>query len=131
MSRHNYSQYSNKNHNNAEDATTSTTEETTIPYQDVAPEVDEVVTVTGIDREDVVETVETVTLPAAVTGVVANCARLNVRAAAIPNATVLCVIDAGSEVQIDTSRSDNDWVYVTTANGVEGYCMRQFVEASL
>lgn len=63
-----------------------------------------------------------------VQGVVSNCAKLNVRREAQKRAdNVLCVISAGDELSIDERRSTNAWFYVTTADGVSGYCMKEFV----
>ena len=109
MSNHNYSQYSERK---------KTEPETPI----VEPEV----------KLDVVEeTVETVTLPETVTGTVANCSKLNVRAKADATADVVCVIDVGSEVEINVAKSNADWLSVCTVTGIEGYCMRKFVDARL
>lgn len=60
-------------------------------------------------------------------GVVANCPRLRVRAAASINAEVLCEIESGSEVTIDKSKSTKDFYAVCTSAGVEGFCMKKFI----
>jgi hypothetical protein len=77
------------------------------------------------------ETVETKPLPATVKGVVYGCSKLNVRAEASLFADIVCVMDVKSEVMIDVNKSDNEWFYVCTASGIEGYCLRKFVEAHL
>lgn len=77
------------------------------------------------------ETVETKALPAMVEGHVAGCAKLNVRADASLFADVVCVLDVMSEIMIDVNKSTKDWLYVCTATGIEGYCMRKFVDARL
>lgn len=69
--------------------------------------------------------------PTTVTGVVANCTKLNVRAKAAADAAVVCVINAGAEVTINIKKSKEEWFKVKTAAGVEGYCMRKFVNANL
>lgn len=69
--------------------------------------------------------------PTTVTGVVANCTKLNVRAKATADAAVVCVINAGTEVTINIKKSKEEWFKVKTAAGVEGYCMRKFVNANL
>lgn len=108
MSKRNYSKYANKK-----------------PV--IKEETDEVVSTDDF----VEETVETVALPEMVEGMVVNCARLNVRAEPIANAGVVCVLNSQSEINIDVAKSTVDWFYVYTATGVEGYCMRKFVEAHL
>lgn len=63
-----------------------------------------------------------------VQGVVSNCVKLNVRREAQKRTdNVLCVISAGDVLSIDEKRSTNAWFYVTTVDGVSGYCMKEFV----
>jgi hypothetical protein len=83
------------------------------------------------EPELVDETIETNPLPTTVKGVVYGCSKLNVRAAASLFAEIVCVMDVKSEVMIDVNKSDNEWFYVCTASGIEGYCLRKFVEAHL
>lgn len=77
------------------------------------------------------ETIETVKLPETVIGMVAGCAKLNVRAEANLFSDIVCVLDNMSEIAINVEKSDKDWFYICTASGIEGYCMRKFVEARL
>lgn len=61
-------------------------------------------------------------------GVVSNCGKLNVRREAQKRAdNVLCVVSVGDVLLIDEKQSTNAWFYVTTAAGVSGYCMKEFV----
>lgn len=63
-----------------------------------------------------------------VQGVVSNCVKLNVRREAQKRTdNVLCVISAGDVLSIDEKQSTNAWFYVTTVDGVSGYCMKEFV----
>lgn len=123
MSKHNYSQYSDKkktnsNHHKYGDPLTA------VPPKSSSPAV-------KMEVELVQETVETITLPKIASGVVANCAKLNVREEPSVDAEVVCVLDVMSEIKIDVNKSDNEWLKIYTANGVEGYCMRKFVDAYL
>lgn len=111
MAKHNYTQYSKKN-NVVEN--TEKVVETTIP-----------------EVELVEETVETVTLPKTVEGVVVNCAKLNVREEASLDSDVVAVLDAMSEIEINVNESTSEWFKICTATGIEGYCMRKFVDAYL
>ena len=61
-------------------------------------------------------------------GVVTNCPRLRVRAAASTNAEVLCEIEIGSEVTIDKTKSTKEFYAVCTSAGVEGFCMKKFIK---
>lgn len=124
MYKHNYSQYSNKNKNFEVD---DEVVETVDPIEEdavIEPAVEETVTL-------VEETVETVTLPETVNGTVIGCIKLNVRVNPSATADVVCVLDAKSEIKINVAKSDNEWFSVCTATGIEGYCMRKFVEANL
>lgn len=136
MSNHNYSQYSNNkkhknpnnyNHHNNVQATKA---EPVIPTPAVEP-VAEAVTPVMAPVVPMVETVETVALPKTVEGVVIGCAKLNVRTKPSVTSDVVCVLDAMSELEVDVEKSTNEWFHVCTATGVEGYCMRRFVEARL
>lgn len=125
MSKHNYTQYSNKNYNNSNnqnkpDAVVVEDVKIHEPAPVVAPEVNLVN-----------ETVETKPISETVSGMVVGCAKLNVRAEASLFADIVCVLNAQSEIEIDVNKSDKDWFYICTATGVEGYCMRKFVEAHL
>lgn len=77
------------------------------------------------------ETVDTKPIPTTVEGRVSGCAKLNVRADASLFADVVCTLDVRSEIMIDVNKSTKDWLYVCTATGIEGYCMKKFVDARL
>ena len=88
-------------------------------------------------KETVEETVEIATEEAVVeepkkevatmTGYVANCAKLNVRRKPNTQSEPACVIPEGSEVTIFKRESTKEFYKVRTENGVEGYCMKQFI----
>ncbi len=61
-------------------------------------------------------------------GFVSGCSKLNIRKAPNLNAGIECVVNEGSELKIDKSKSIEGWFNICTANGVEGYCMSKFVE---
>lgn len=117
MSKHNYSQYSNKNNKRNHD----NTNESRVSAE-AAP-------VTSA-LELVNETVETVPVEI-VEGVVVNCAKLNVREHPSVDAEVVSVLNVQSEMQINVSKSTEEWFHVCTATGIEGYCMRKYVNAYL
>lgn len=126
MSKHNYSQYSDKKKTNNQPKPNKAAEPIDMPVTK-APLVPEV----KMEVELVQETIKTTTLPKDVTGVVVNCAKLNVREEPSIDAEVVCVLDVMSEIKIDAAKSDNEWLKVYTGTGVEGYCMRKFVDAHL
>lgn len=134
--KHNYSQYSNKNNHN--------THKQNNVANIVIPEITPAIAAMGhpdpvgepghmgMDGFDLVkETVETKPLPEMVEGVVSGCAKLNVRSDASLFADVVCTLDVMSEIMIDVNKSTKDWLYVCTATGIEGYCMKKFVDAHL
>lgn len=120
MSKHNYSQYSKKYNDNVVEES-----------KPAIPVVEE----TPAEVKMVAEPIETAAIkpeipkvePKAVTGVVANCSKLNVRSKPAVDAEVVTILDIKSEVKIDMARSNSEWFKITTAAGVEGYCMRKFV----
>ena len=126
MSKHNYTQYSNKKNENyvAPVAEEEVIEAVVEPTVQPEPEVVEA-------PETLVVETETATETATVTGTVTNCAKLNVRASASATAAVVCILDAASEIEINVEKSNAEWFSVCTATGIEGYCMRKFIQADL
>ena len=128
-SKHNYSQYS-KNTNKPVEADPAVVEQEAVTAVEEAVEpVVEVAAEPAVESPAPVEQIKPEPMP--VTGVVAGCVKLNVRAEPKSNADVVCVINAKSELKIDMSKSNNEWFYINTASGVEGYCMRKFVNVNL
>lgn len=126
---HNYSQYSDKkNQNHMNHVAKASIDE---GYLKPITKVDEVKVDTAPVVELVNETVETKPIPKTVDGMVVGCAKLNVRAEANLFAEVVCTLNAQSEIEIDVEKSNRDWFYICTATGIEGYCMRKYVEAHL
>lgn len=134
MSKHNYSQYSKRdskqNYNKPKVEESIPEVKMEFEHRDqtldrvIEPIIDPII-------EPVVETVETAALPKTVVGVVDNCTKLNVRSKPSITGEVLCVLNTSSEVEIDVNKSVSDWLYVCTATGAEGYCMRKFIKANL
>ncbi len=75
--------------------------------------------------EEVVETVEAEIITPAV--VSKNCSHLNVRQAPNATAKVECVIKTGTELMVDEAASTGDFYKIYLASGIEGFCMKQFV----
>ena len=114
---HNYNQYGKK----TESEPVEEKEEVITPTDaDTEPveEVDEVLT------EDTEETnVEVQIKPAY--GIV-NCSKLNVRKGPSKNTDSLCVVEIGSKLEVEPF--NEEWIKATTAEGVSGYCMLEFVD---
>ena len=86
----------------------------------------EVENVTGVNEvvEEPTEKVETVKI---VKGTVANCSKLNMRKEPKKNATVIAVLAAKTKVEVESNASTDDWYKVITKDGLEGYCMKEFI----
>lgn len=63
-----------------------------------------------------------------VRGTVVGCAKLNVRVAPRSDADVVCVIDKNTEVVVDTDESTDGFYKVFLSSGIEGFCMKEFIE---
>lgn len=89
------------------------------------------VNVTPNEVTDTAETIEPVIeepKKEAKTGVVANCVALNVRQKPNLNAKVVCIINKDTVITIDKKASNKEWFKVTLDNGVEGFCMKKFIQ---
>lgn len=65
--------------------------------------------------------------PVNVVGIVCDCNKLNIRKAPNKNSDVVEVVPVGTELTIGQHSLDKPWYRVTTATGVKGFCMREFV----
>lgn len=66
-------------------------------------------------------------------GIVANCEKLNLRRSPLKDsdgANIITELLPAVAVVIDEDESTSDFYKVTTETGLEGYCMRQFIELS-
>lgn len=61
-------------------------------------------------------------------GVVTGCGKLNVRKGPSSAALIVCEIERQTEVMIDESESTEDFYKVCLASGVDGFCMKKFIE---
>ena len=60
-------------------------------------------------------------------GKVAGCERLNVRSEATKDSDIVCTIDEETEVMVNLDESTVDWYKVCLADGIEGYCLAEFI----
>ena len=114
---HNYNQYGKK----TESTQVEEKEEVTTPTDaGIAPveEADEALTE---DTEEINVEVQT----KSAYGIV-NCSKLNVRKGPSKNTDSLCVVEIGSKLEIEPF--NEEWIKATTAEGVSGYCMLEFVD---
>lgn len=62
-----------------------------------------------------------------VVGIVEDCIKLNLRKEASLEADVLTEVLSGSTLLINEEESTDEFYKVCTASGLEGYCMKTFV----
>lgn len=79
-----------------------------------------------VESEETVEE-ESTPVVSELVGVVSNCERLNIRQAPVVGPNVVEVVNVGSELKIIDSMSNDEWLEVCTAAGINGYCMKKFV----
>lgn len=63
-----------------------------------------------------------------VSGVVTDCLKLNVRKNPSADAEVLAIVDALSNVMVDMDASTDAFYKVYTETGVQGYCMKKYID---
>ena len=83
---------------------------------------DEIDEIEDIDVEDEVEDNDVLI------GTVSGCSRLNVRFRPNSKSDIVCEIDNNTEVMIDESESTDDFYKVYIASGIEGYCMKKYID---
>lgn len=88
------------------------------------PQIDMAVEDVTADREVIVDK------DVAIIGVVCNCKKLNIRKEPDTDSEVIATIPIGTEVEIDPDKlfEIDDWFYVCTSAGIEGYCMAEYIE---
>ena len=144
MAKHNYSQYSNKKYENKVEIQNgvNTNDFDTEVGDTMTNAIDTEITVTTLENKTVTEdevivtTLENKTVTesnsgAVAKGVVANCAKLNVRSKPGIDGDVVATLSVNEEVNIDVDESTNEWFKISTTAGVKGYCMRKFVNANI
>lgn len=88
--------------------------------------------VTEVEETVAVETSvveEPVAVPAEPVYGAVVCDKLNVRKKPAISAEVLLKINRGTRVKIDQEKSTKEWYKIVT-KGVDGYCMKKFIELS-
>lgn len=61
-------------------------------------------------------------------GVVVGCEKLNVRKEPSINSVVVFQFPCNMEVEIFIDKSTEDWFYVCNAAGIEGFCMKKYID---
>lgn len=124
MSNKNYNKMYNKPAAEVQEAIEMETETIVETPVDISPEP---VVEVQMAIEEVAEP-EVLTSEEPLTAVVVGCAKLNVREEPTSKATVVAVIDASNEVVVYDSESFGNYYKVCTASGIEGYCVKDYLE---
>ncbi len=80
-----------------------------------------------VENNEGIEVNEVVEVTNLVKGVISGCRKLYVRKKPNKGSVHLCILDAGTEVTVNTAESTEDFYKVCTAAGIEGYCMKKFM----
>lgn len=58
-----------------------------------------------------------------------NCSALNVRSTPSRDSFSINLLPYGSTVECDKNFKNDDWDHITTGSGIEGFCMKKFLES--
>lgn len=61
-------------------------------------------------------------------GIVTGCKKLNIRERPTVKAPVVCEAVCETELMVDENESTEEFYKVYTSAGIEGFCMRKFIE---
>ena len=61
-------------------------------------------------------------------GTVIGCVRLNVRKEPDENADVVDIVPVDAELNVDSNGGNEQFYFVRTPDGIDGYCMKKFVD---
>ena len=123
MPKHDYTKHANRDNRQNTQNKQSKKEK---PVESMEPKVEVPVTPVVESVTKVVEFVtETRKNPI---GKVVGCSKLNVREQASTYSDVVCEISVNTNVMIDDNDSSNEFYKICTEFGIEGYCMKKFIE---
>lgn len=138
MSKHDYTKHSNKNkyeNKSRIERKFESADEMVEALNNQKPEVVDVAPVVVSEPEVVAPVVNEVvapTIPEVETpknlGKVIDCVKLNVREEPSAKSSIVFEIPVGSTVFIDETCSTDEFYKICTEHGVEGYCMKKFIE---
>lgn len=101
-------------------------EEPVAEVTETVEDIEEVVEAAVEEVEEVIE--EPVAAPTPLVGVVSGCERLNIRVKPDVTASKVSEVKVGTVLMIETAESTDEWYKIYTEAGVEGFCMKKFVE---
>jgi uncharacterized protein YgiM (DUF1202 family) len=111
-------------YNNAKSQEPETIVEPVVEEPVAEPAADVQMAIEGVAEPEVIAESD----PDILSAIVVGCAKLNVREEPSPRATVVAIIDASNEVVINEDESFGNYYKVLTASGIEGYCIKDYLE---
>lgn len=78
-------------------------------------------------EETIESTVEEPVVEKTIEGNVVKCEKLNVREEPVSDANIICELKKDSIVLIDMDNSTDTFYKVTTVSGIEGYCVKEYI----
>ena len=126
--RTNYTNYSSKNNNTIEKSVEPIKNLETVNTSEPAYPITEVKVTEPFKTVETTEEADYVDLTNK-TGIVFGCDRLNVRKEPSINSEVIYQFSRGMEVEIFNDKSVEEWYYVCNAAGIEGYCMKKYIDS--
>lgn len=115
---HNYSKHFNNNQQNNHKPLFGQSVNSSVEKEDLPSE----------ENSNVESVDETTNVTEKTNGVVCGCETLFVRSEANKESSPLTIIEKDSKVEIDLDQSTEDFYKVTIESGIEGYCMKKFIE---
>lgn len=77
--------------------------------------------------EEILEAAEEVEVEVATNATVVDCKKLNVRKTPNKLAGIVATLAAGTSVVVDVEKSTIGFYKITAENGIEGYCVKDFI----
>ena len=84
-----------------------------------------------MENEELEDTIQEQYIRNIRTGIVTNCSRLNIRKEPNVDSDIVCGVSNNTEVIIDEESSNDGFYKITTSAGIEGFCMKKYIEITM
>lgn len=84
-----------------------------------------------MENEELEDTIQEQYIRNIRTGIVTNCSRLNIRKEPNVDSDIVCSVSNNTEVIIDEESSNDGFYKITTSAGIEGFCMKKYIEITM
>lgn len=84
-----------------------------------------------MENEELEDTIQEQYIRNIRTGIVTNCSRLNIRKEPNVDSDIACSVSNNTEVIIDEESSNDGFYKITTSAGIEGFCMKKYIEITM